>query len=159
MPDRRRFSKEAQRVVAEGQRRAQRTGATAVEPHHLLAAIAADARTTAGRTLVSAGLDPETIEEAADRDDRALLAAVGVHLDKGIAEAGPGATKPRFAPATKRSLELSLRVAVERGDKHIGAEHVLLGVLRLDTARIPQILEAAGTTPEELAASLEPART
>lgn len=154
MPDRHRFTKEAQRVVADGHRRAQRAGATAVEPRHLLAAIAADGGTAAGRTLATAGLDPETIDEAAGRDDRALLAAVGVHLDGDIAKAGPGASKPRFAPATKRALELSYKAAVERGDKDIGAEHVLLGVLGLDTGRVREILETAGIAPDELAAKL-----
>ena len=41
---------------------------------------------------------------------------------------GPGAR--RSAPRAKKSLELALREAIALGDRSIGAEHVLLGLLR-----------------------------
>ena len=159
MPDRHRFTREATNVVSEGWRRAANTGSSAVEPRHLLAALAVSGDTAAARALSGAGLDPETIDEAAARDDIALLAGIGVRVDEDAVPPRAGRTKPKLAPATKRALELSYRIATERRDRDIGADHILLGLLRLDTTRIPQILEATGTTAEALAASLEPART
>jgi ATP-dependent Clp protease ATP-binding subunit ClpC len=44
---------------------------------------------------------------------------------------GPGSPNQiPFAPQAKKALELSLREAIRLGDKYIGSEHVLLGVLR-----------------------------
>jgi ATP-dependent Clp protease ATP-binding subunit ClpA len=34
-----------------------------------------------------------------------------------------------FTPRSKRALEQSLQAAVARGDRHIGSEHILLGIL------------------------------
>ena len=45
-----------------------------------------------------------------------------------------------MTPGAKKSMELALREALARGDRHIGAEHVLLGVLRDDRADAVAVL-------------------
>jgi ATP-dependent Clp protease ATP-binding subunit ClpA len=60
------------------------------------------------------------------------------------------AAQARFAPATKKALELSLREAVRRGDDDIGSEHLLLGLLRGADERTMTILNTAGVTPQAI---------
>ena len=42
----------------------------------------------------------------------------------------PGAGHIPFSPDAKKALELALREALRLGDRHIGTEHLLLGLLR-----------------------------
>ena len=51
---------------------------------------------------------------------------------------------PRFAASSKLALERALRVAVARKDNFIGAEHVVLAILRAPTGTVPRALECAG---------------
>lgn len=50
---------------------------------------------------------------------------------------------PRFAPSAKRALERAARVAAARGDRHIGASHLLVGILRAELGTVPRALAAA----------------
>jgi ATP-dependent Clp protease ATP-binding subunit ClpA len=147
-----RFSRDARRAAEEARRRAAVSGAESVQPVHLLAALAVQPDTPAAQALSAVGLDADAIDDAAERDARNVLAAVGVTVDASLS--GGGTTNPDFAPATKRALELSLRSALELGDRHIGSDHVLLGLLRIDVGRVAEVLEAAGTGRDEVAAQL-----
>ncbi len=60
-----------------------------------------------------------------------------------------------FTPGAKKALELSLREAIAAGDREIGAEHVLLGVLREGGAET--LLRAVGAEPAMLRDALSPA--
>ena len=54
----------------------------------------------------------------------------------------------------KRALELALRAALERGDRHIGTVHVLLGLCRCEDPGLRATLARVGTTPGALAAAV-----
>jgi hypothetical protein len=113
--------------------------------------------------------------------DLEALSAIGIDYDAVRAAAeetfGPGALetapdrrgsatktrKPRFTPEVKRSLELSLRVAVELSPRRglfVASEkqqilpgHLLLGLLRLDNEFVSRVIEEAGTSVAELSAA------
>jgi hypothetical protein len=114
--------------------------------------------------------------------DAAALLAIGIDYE-GVREAveetfGAGALdaapdrrmsttktrKPRFTPGAKRSLELSLRVAVELSPRHglftstekarIMPGHLLLGLLRLDSELVSGILQHAEVTVAALSAAV-----
>jgi ATP-dependent Clp protease ATP-binding subunit ClpA len=53
-------------------------------------------------------------------------------------------TSPRFSPRAKKALELSLREALRRGDNYIGAEHILLGLIREGDGLAAKILTDGG---------------
>lgn len=53
-----------------------------------------------------------------------------------------------FAPRAKKALELSLREAVALKDRHIGVEHVLLGLLRSDDRLTRAVFLRLGIDPE-----------
>ncbi|EST38166.1 hypothetical protein N566_08905, partial [Streptomycetaceae bacterium MP113-05] len=54
----------------------------------------------------------------------------------------------RFTPRAKKALELSLREALAVKDRHIGVEHVLLGLLRSDDRLTRELFERLGVDPD-----------
>jgi hypothetical protein len=61
-----------------------------------------------------------------------------------------------FTAAAKKALELSLREALAAGERHIGAEHVLLGLLRDE--KVDALLGGAAVVlRDELRPGLSPA--
>lgn len=173
-----RFTEAARGVVVEAVDVAMELGAGAVTPVHLLYGCAEVRDDTAGRPLRGAGLTGAVIRAALPRAPRPTteqvdpdaLRAIGVDYD-GIRAAteqtfGPGALdaapdrrspggrprRPRFTPEAKRSLEQSLRVAVELHERRIRAGHLLLGVLRVDDELVIRLLREAGTDVAGLSA-------
>jgi Clp amino terminal domain, pathogenicity island component len=53
-----------------------------------------------------------------------------------------------FMPRAKRALERALREAEARGDRHIGVEHVLLGLLDPKSNTAIEMLHLLGADPE-----------
>jgi ATP-dependent Clp protease ATP-binding subunit ClpA len=107
-------------------------------------------------------------------EDAAALKTVGIDLDAVLArieesfgpsalgpdEAGRAPTRgrfrrrlgggPRFTPRSKKVLELSLREALRLKDKHIGTEHILLGIIRDGGGLAAKILHDAGANLDDL---------
>jgi ATP-dependent Clp protease ATP-binding subunit ClpA len=75
---------------------------------------------------------------------RALVAAL---------DPGPRRRSP-FSRAAKRALEQSLREAQALGDRFIGAEHVLLGLLADERAGSLALVRELGADPEKLRAAV-----
>jgi ATP-dependent Clp protease ATP-binding subunit ClpA len=59
-----------------------------------------------------------------------------------------------FTPGAKRILEMSLREALTRHDRHIGVEHVALSLLVPTSGPVPPILEALGCSADPLRAAI-----
>ncbi|MEU6697354.1 Clp protease N-terminal domain-containing protein [Pseudonocardia sp. NPDC046786] len=142
-----RFTDPARRAVVLAQERARERGAGRIGPEHLLLGILCCPGSPGEELLRDAGIGIAEVERglaAGTTGDAAALAALGIDLDevrRAAEEAfGPGAldrTRGRrwfaghipFEKASKKSLELALREAIRLGDRHIGTEHVLLGLL------------------------------
>jgi ATP-dependent Clp protease ATP-binding subunit ClpA len=62
---------------------------------------------------------------------------------------------PHFTPRVKKVLELSLREALHRNDDYIGAEHILLALIREGDGLAAKILTDAGLSLAELRARLD----
>ncbi len=142
------FTKDARWIVERSVEEAQGRGDRTVEAEHLLFALAG-----VDPTLRAAGLDREGVARALDVAFERSLAAVGVS----VGDPGPatGAARPhrspRFGTTAKRALELSLRVALERGDRRITRGHVLLGLLQVQEGTVARALAAADVDRRELA--------
>jgi D-alanyl-D-alanine carboxypeptidase len=140
-----RFTRDARAVVADAHDQAAALGANRVEAEHLLLALADRA---------VAGLDRARIESALEDEQRRSLAAVGVTLDDfDLPRRSSVATKVRFGASAKRALELTLRVALERGDRRIQDAHILLALLRAEAGTVPRALAIAGIDAAELTAA------
>ena len=61
----------------------------------------------------------------------------------------------RFSPRAKKVLELSLREALRRGDDYIGAEHILLGLIREGEGLAAKILTDSGLSLDALRTAVD----
>ncbi len=172
-----RFTKAARATVRDGVRIAEHDRAAAIGPEHLLLGLLEQDGTTATAVLAE-----HAVTRAATRDaiaaahrrgglsesDAAALGEFGIDLDAVVAAVeqahGPGAlagrqrsTGPRWrarlTPDAKRVLEFGLREALERGDRSIGDEHLLLAVLRVGGVAA-DALGSLGVTHESVRARL-----
>jgi ATP-dependent Clp protease ATP-binding subunit ClpA len=105
-------------------------------------------------------------------EDAEALQTIGIDLDAVLARIeetfGPDALAPlaptprrgllrrrpsegsRFTNRSKKVVELSLREAIRLGHDHIGAEHILLGLLREGNGLAAKILTDAGLALDDL---------
>ena len=164
-----RFTDEARRVVVLAQEEARELRAEAIEPVHLLLALAGDPG-RGGQVLRASGADHASVRSALDRSDAALdadaLAAVGIDLDqvRAAAEAafGPGALDRggerighiAFADGSKRALEEALRHVlaskVRRRARVIDSGAVLAGPLAVGDPLVRRVLQQLGTDADRL---------
>ncbi len=164
-----RFTAAARQAVVDAQQEAARLRHTEIGAEHLLLAVLS--RDTPGaRVLTSLGIDHATAAAAVpprDVADAAALRSLGIDLDavRSRVEAafGPGALTeprrvgwwrrwPRHVPLTraaKKALEASLREAVALNNRHIGTEHLALGLLSDDAGPVRAILARAGIAPDQ----------
>ena len=146
-----RFTKDARGVAHDAPKIARELGDSSVEAEHLLLAIARR-DDPAARVLHDAGLDYDAIASALIAESERSLAAVGVSAEH--LTFSPYAEAPRFATSAKWALELSLRIALERGDKRIGTGHVALAILNAKLGTVPRALAIAGVDRETLATEI-----
>jgi len=144
-----RFTREARRAAEDAVGVARDLGASTVEAEHLLLAVA-ELDDPVAHVLRAHGLDYDGIAAALAAETERSLAAVGISADN--LTFSPFVERPRYATSAKWALELSLRVALERGESRIGTKHVVLGVLRAAHGTVPRALEIAGVDRAELTA-------
>ncbi|WP_406284094.1 Clp protease N-terminal domain-containing protein [Streptomyces sp. NBC_00209] len=166
-----RFTKDARATVTGAVEHAGRTGAATVTGEQLLLALldqeggrAAFALTALGlvdrRESVEAALAEARRRGGMSRADADALADIGIDLGavvSRIEEAhGEGALRgdggrrrragrPSFSREAKKTLEKSLRVALGRGDRSIGGEHLLLA-LTATPGPVADVLAEHGAT-------------
>ena len=108
------------------------------------------------RRRIEAGFGPGAL----DAGTQPLAASGGRRLPwrKRDAECAAPAAHIPFSPAAKKALERSLRNALDLGDKSIGVEHMLLGILDAKSGPAVDLLAASGTTPDTVRAAVLAAR-
>jgi ATP-dependent Clp protease ATP-binding subunit ClpA len=119
-----------------------------VGPEHLLLALLRDDRGPAVRALEAAGLS----YSAARRHVRRLYGQPD--LD------GEGLASADLPPVSARTLEVlqqAVREASDRGDRTLGVEHVLLGLLRDSQGCAAGVLGALGVVPIDVEEAVEAA--
>jgi ATP-dependent Clp protease ATP-binding subunit ClpC len=127
-----RFTARARRIVVLAQEEARMLNHNYIGTEHILLGLIHEGEGVAARTLQSLGVDLPTvraqIEEIIGRGQSASTGHVP------------------FTPRAKKVLELSLREAVQLGHKHIGSEHILLGLVREGEGVAAQVLEKLGAS-------------
>ena len=115
-------------------------GAGAVGTEHLLLALTQTAPQPVAHVLAQAGIDEHTLR---------------MTLQPTIVEDGtPQSTDRGFTVHAREVLEGSLREAVERGEGFIGADHLLLALLRNPAGGAAQTLDALAVKPQAIFATL-----
>jgi ATP-dependent Clp protease ATP-binding subunit ClpA len=160
-----RFTRQARDVVRRAVDAAHEVRAARIDTGHLLVALARDAG-PAGETLRQAGVTADRLLSdlggpGGGRIDPDALRALGIdyaEVRRAVeTEFGAGALDraldrsrtrwrrtgrgTRFAPEAKQALERALRAAIDLRDRHIGAEHILLGVLADPSFRAARLLD------------------
>jgi ATP-dependent Clp protease ATP-binding subunit ClpA len=140
-----RFTKDARAVVVAAREEAQTAGQGSIEAEHLLLALAAHPH------LRALGLDRDELADALEREEQHSLAAVGIAaVDYGAPATRRRFTDPRMATSGKVVLKRALAAAVERRDRSITAQHLLLGVFAAEHGRVPRALALAEIDVGEL---------
>jgi ATP-dependent Clp protease ATP-binding subunit ClpA len=101
--------------------------------------------------LATLGIDLDAVRERVERTFGAGALSGSRRCRRGLWR---GAAVP-FTPRAKKALELSLREAIAMGDDHIGAEHVLLGLVREGDGVASRILRSRGVDRAAVRAALE----
>ncbi|MEN8650962.1 Clp protease N-terminal domain-containing protein [Streptomyces sp. 21So2-11] len=167
-----RFTKSARGVVEGAVGHAERMDAAAVTEEHLLLALLdqegtrssfafASLGVTGQRGAVAGALEAARRRGGLSKADEDALAGIGIDVEGIVARVeethGSGAMlgggKPRrwwsgrrpFGRAAKGTLEKSLRVALGRGDRFIGDEHLLLA-LTTQPGVVADVLAEYGVT-------------
>ena len=165
-----RFTKEARAVVLLAQDEAAALEADRIGAENLLLGLAGE-QGAAARVLDPLGLSHAALRAELERTgglDADALASIGIDLDevrRRVEESfGPGALGGRrkgrrpFSPGANKALELALREAIALGDRHIGSEHLLLGVMRDPGEPVAGLLRGRDQTPEAVRAAVMAAR-
>lgn len=169
-----RFTQGARGIVKDAVGEARRLGHPNIGTEHLLLALSRTDANMAGRVLGGLGVTHEEVEkmtaaqlewgpEEFSRADGEALESLGIDLEevrrRTEAAFGTGALNRRsksskrhlpFTRNSKKALELSLRAALALGHKHIGPEHILLGLIRCTDSTGARVLQGLGVAPETI---------
>ncbi|MEU5532387.1 Clp protease N-terminal domain-containing protein [Streptomyces sp. NPDC020362] len=171
-----RFTKDARDVVRGAVEKGEREGAQVVDAEHLLLALLDREASRASFALAALGLTDRkaSVREALGqarrrggltRAETDALAGLGIDVGEIVSRVeeahGAGAMagdrrdkgwwsgRRSFSPGAKSILEGALRTAVDRRDRHIGDEHILLA-LTLRPGVPAEVLADHGVTHESL---------
>src|ERR1700758_4070172 len=111
-----RFTNQSRRVVVLAQEEARTLNHNYIGTEHLLLGLLHEGRGSAARSLAAMDV---TLPAARNQ----ALAIIGRGQE-------PPSGHIPFTPRAKKSLELSLREALQLGDGYIGTGHLLLGLIR-----------------------------
>jgi ATP-dependent Clp protease ATP-binding subunit ClpA len=111
----------------------------------------------AAEALSSLGVTLESAREESERMTSGALASIGISLEQIRREAGdtfelrlPEDRKIPFSPRAKNALVGARKEMRRLGDGHLGAEHVLLGILQNEEGMAVRILGRMGLSGETL---------
>jgi ATP-dependent Clp protease ATP-binding subunit ClpC len=131
-----RYTLEARRVIFFARYEASEWGSAYLEPEHLLLGLLREARPLLD-TLLSSGAGVE-----------ALKRSIEATLSRG--EKIPTSVDLPLAHASKRILAYGAEEAERLASKHIGPEHIVLGMLREDESQVTKMLNSYGLSVDEL---------
>ena len=126
-----RYTEKARRVIFFARYEASQFGAPAIETEHLLLGLMREDKTLTGRFFPRAQITIEAIRR--EIEGRTLLR-----------ERIPTSVELPLAPETKRVLHYSHEESDRLQHRHIGTEHLLLGLLREERSMAAQILFERG---------------
>ena len=174
-----RFTRAARDVVESAQIEARELRHDRIDTEHLLLGILRNSKSWAGSLLGDARLEHAavrtrviTLVDHGERDVDALK-QLGIDLEQVRSRVeetfGPGAlyrARARgfsrghipFTRAAKKTLELTLREAIHRGDRAIAPEHILLALMREGRGVAAEILRDNGVTNQTVRAALDAER-
>ena len=128
-----RYTEQARRALFFARFETSQRGGTSIESEHLLVGLIREARGPVNAILDHFQVTPSTLLEA---------------IDARVTSREPVATSVEipFSPDVKRTLNHAGEEADRLGHKHIGPEHLFLGLLREEQSMAVSILKPQGVT-------------
>jgi ATP-dependent Clp protease ATP-binding subunit ClpC len=126
-----RYTEKARRAVFFARYEASQFGAPAIEPEHLLLGLMREDKSLSGRFFPRTQITAEAVRR--EVESRTVLR-----------ERIPQSVELPLAPETKRVLAYSHEESDRLQNRHIGSEHLLLGLLREDRSLAAEILHERG---------------
>jgi ATP-dependent Clp protease ATP-binding subunit ClpC len=130
-----RMTDRARRVLSFAEREARRLGAAAVDPEHLLLALAFERGGVAAAALENLGAGLEQIAAALPP---APLSPVN------------GAEPLLWSSGTERAVARAYTELAPLGHNYVGTEHLVLGVVLTGGGKVPEVLNRLGVSAEKV---------
>ena len=137
------FSPQAKQVLELSTVEARQLGHNYLGTEHLLLGLIRDGQSIAAKSLEALGA---RLDEAR-RETMALLSELSAARDS------PGAmafTKMPLSPEAKRVLKFSMEEASRLGHKLVGAEHLLVGIMREEASAAAKTLRSLGVRLDDV---------
>lgn len=139
-----RFSDQAKRLLTLAQEEAERGGQSYIGTEHMLLGMVRDDEGLAGRILQRLGVEERVVRQA-------IKAVLGRNERVPVQQIVP-------TPRVKRVIEIAFEEARRRGDRHVGTEHLLLGLLVEGQGIAARALGDLHVTPERVEAGIRQLR-
>ncbi len=138
------FSEEARRALSSAQQEAQRFNHNYIGTEHILLGLTRDADGVAARILTHLSVEPEKIRSA-------------IEYIIGRGERRPSPGEIGLTPRAKKVIELAVDEARRLDHHYIGAEHLLIGLLREGEGVAGGVLQSQGVQLEKVRSLIESA--
>lgn len=130
-----RFTQRARRVLSLAHQEAERARQNSIGTEHLLLGLMDEEGGVAGRVLRELGMTPDRVREVVAR-----VSGTPANFDPNRIE---------LAPETQQVLEYAVDEARRLGHHYIGTEHILLGLVRIESVAM-EVLRRLGVTPDQI---------
>ena len=130
-----RFTQRARRVLSLAHQEAERARQNSIGTEHLLLGLMDEEGGVAGRVLRELGMSSDRVREVIGR-----ITTGNPNFDPNRIE---------LAPETQQVLEFAVDEARRLGHHYIGTEHILLGLVRVDSTAL-EALRRLGVTPDQI---------
>lgn len=130
-----RFTQRARRVLSLAHQEAERARQNSIGTEHLLLGLMDEEGGVAGRVLRELGMSSDRVREVVQR-----LSGSAANFDPNRIE---------LAAETQQVLEYAVEEARRLGHHYIGTEHILLGLVRVDSTAL-EALRRLGVTPDQI---------
>ncbi|WP_345318083.1 ATP-dependent Clp protease ATP-binding subunit [Candidatus Villigracilis proximus] len=130
-----RFTQRARRVLSLAHQEAERARQNNIGTEHLILGLMDEEGGVAGRVLRDLGMTPERVREVVQR----------------VSSASPefDSTRIELAAETQQVLEFAIEEASRLGHHYIGTEHILLGLIRVESTGM-EVLRRLGVTADQI---------
>ncbi len=133
------FTPKARQVLSLAQKQAERFRRPQISTEHLLIALIELEGSVASRVLRDLGLEEDSVRELVENE-------IGF---------GDHTGQITLSPGMQQVIPFALNEAQKKGQKSVGTEHLLLGLIRLINCEAMNILSKFGVTPEQIRRQIE----
>jgi ATP-dependent Clp protease ATP-binding subunit ClpC len=134
------FSEDARRVLDSAAAEAERLNGNGIRSEHILLSLGELRHETGARALHAAGVDLDALP------DHIVRAVRSKRVPWWMPDWESGLAPDAYSREAKAVLRFAMAEAADLGHRHVGTEHLLLGLLRSSRGVGARVLDALGVT-------------